>query len=414
VQAGRPARLMQWNIGLQREINRNLVVEGSYVGNRGVWWTANALAPLNALSMADLQAYGFNDFTNTADGALLNGTLASANKTLLAAHHIGLPYANFPTTSSVRQSLLAYPQYSTSGLGGAPLGKTWYDAFQLNVTQRFTHGLSFNMNYTFSKSLDLMSSPDVFNRQLGKNLGAFDQPHQLRLTVQYQVPEFRNSKIHFVSNKIVSYTLSGWGIGAYLSYQSAALVGRPSSNNTTPISQFLGRGPGSAQLKRNPDGSYMNPWSVDWFDYDGNHHTDPLDINCHCFDPTKTVALNPLAWENVPDGVFAADQSSLRFFRGIRTPTENANISRNFRFGKEGRFNLNVRAEFNNMFNRTQLPGPNIVAGLGQPAINFSTQPNKFTTGASAGLYSGGFGTFNVLSGLAGQRTGSLVARFTF
>ena len=38
--AGRPARLLQWNIGLQREINRNLVVEASYVANRGVWWGA--------------------------------------------------------------------------------------------------------------------------------------------------------------------------------------------------------------------------------------------------------------------------------------------------------------------------------------------------------------------------------------
>ena len=151
----------------------------------------------------------------------------------------------------MRQSLVAYPQYIGSGLAGAPLGNTWYDSFQLNVTQRFSHGLSFNMNYNYSKNLDTITSiSDVFNRQLGKNLGAFDLPHQLRLTVQYQVPEFRDSKIRFVSNKVVSYAVSGWGIGAYLNYQSAALLGRPSSNGTTPISQFLGRGPGSAQLKK--------------------------------------------------------------------------------------------------------------------------------------------------------------------
>jgi len=289
------------------------------------------------------------------------------------------------------------------------LGNTWYDSFQLNVTQRFTHGLSFNMNYTFAKSLDTLSiaPPDVFNRQLSKNLGAFDQPHQIRLTAQYQVPELKKSGMRFVSNKVTSYVLSDWGIGAYVTYQSGALMGRPTSNGTTPLSQFLGRGPGSAQLKRNPDGSYMNPWSVDWFDNDGNHHTDPLDVNCHCFDPTKTVALNPNAWDNIPNGVWGADQASYRFFRGIRLPTENANISRNFRFGKEGRFNLNVRAEFNNMFNRTQLTSPST-------AGNFATAPTKFISGANTGLYSGGFGTFGVLNGLSGQRTGSLVGRFTF
>ena len=69
--AGRPARLLQWNIGLQREINRNLVVEASYVGNRGVWWTASGLAPLNALSQDTLKAYGFNDFTSASEAGLL-------------------------------------------------------------------------------------------------------------------------------------------------------------------------------------------------------------------------------------------------------------------------------------------------------------------------------------------------------
>jgi len=120
--------------------------------------------------------------------------------------------------------------------------------------------------------------------------------------------------------------------------------------------------------------------------------------------------LNPAAWQNVPDGQWGADQGSLRFFRGIRVPTENANISRNFRFGKEGRFNLNVRAEFNNMFNRTQLPAP---ATTGT-SVSFGAQPTKFTSGPNNGLYSGGFGTFGVLNGTTGQRTGSLVGRFTF
>jgi hypothetical protein len=203
----------------------------------------------------------------------------------------------------------------------------------------------------------------------------------------------------------VSYVLSDWGIGAYLNYQSASVVGRPSSNGSVSISQFLGRGPGSAQLKKNADGSYMNPWSVDWTDYDGKHHTNPLDINCHCFDPTKTIVLNPNAWANVPDGQWAADNSTLRFYRGIRTPVENANFSRNFRITE--RINLNVRAEFNNVFNRMQLPGPTTTG-------NFASAPSTFKSGANAGLYSGGFGTILPLSGTSGMRTGTLVARITF
>ena len=416
--AGRPARLLQWNIGLQREVGRNLVVEASYVANRGVWWTASGLAPLNALSEQTLRAYGFNDFTNQTDADDLNALVSSlatntARRNRLAARGItGLPYANFPSSQTVRQSLRDYPQYTNSGLAGSPLGKTWFDSFQLNVTQRFSHGLAFNLNYNFSKSLDLMSSPDVFNRNWGKDLGGFDLPHQLRLTAQYQVPQLSSSGSGFLSNKFVSAILSDWGVGAFLNYQSAAIIGRPTSNLNPNLNNFLGRGPGSAQLKRDADGNYMNPWSVNWVDNDGKQRTDPLDINCHCFDPTKTQVLNPLAWENIPAGQWGVDQSSLRFYRGARLPTENANFSRNFRI-KEG-INLNVRIEFNNIFNRLQLPTPRVVAAPGQAPINFATPPTTFNSGANAGLYSGGFGTMNVLSGTSGMRTGTLVGRLTF
>jgi hypothetical protein len=415
--AGRPARQLQWNIGLQRQINRNLVVEASYVANRGTWWTASSLTTLNAVSQATLKAHGFNDFTSATESALLTrtiSTLTPAQRSTLAARGItGLPYSNFPNNQTVRQSLRDYPQYSDvpgfvpaiNGFQGSPLGKTWYDSFQLNVTQRFTHGLSFNMNYTFSKNLDLMNAVDPFNRINGKNVSGNDLPHNLRLTVQYQVPELRNSGMAFVSNPIASYVLSGWGVGAYLNYQSAPVIGRPSSNGTTPISQFLGYGPGSAQLKKDANGNYMNPYSVDWTDYSGTHHTDPIDINCHCFDPTKTVVLNPNAWENIPNGQFAADQSTLRFYRASRQPDENINFSRNFRF-KE-RVTLNIRVEFNNIMNRMRLPGP-VTTG------NFASNPTKFTSGANNGLYSGGFGTMNVLSGTNSQRTGTFVGRITF
>ncbi len=418
--AGRPARLLQWSVALQREINRNLVVDASYVGNRGVWWNAPGLATLNGISQQTLANYGFTNYTSTEEAAMLTSTLGgltAARRSVLASRGVVLPYSNFPTTQNVRQSLRDYPQYANSvfgainGLAGSPLGATWFDSFQLNITQRFSHGLSANINYNFSKNLDLMGSPDVFNRSLGRNVSGNDIPHQLRFTIQYVVPQLRNSGGIF-SNKFVAYALSDWGVGTYLNYQSAPIVARPSSNGALPLSQFLGRGPGSAQLKKNADGSYMNPWSVNWVDNDGKQRTDPLDINCGCFDPTKTIALNPAAWENIPDGQWGAQQSTLRFYRGIRLPNESANFSRNFRLAKEGRVNLNVRVEFQNIFNRMLLTaGP---ASTLVTAGNFATAPTKFTSGANTGLYSGGFGSFNVVGGLTGQRAGSFVARLSF
>ncbi|HEY7335086.1 MAG TPA: carboxypeptidase regulatory-like domain-containing protein [Bryobacteraceae bacterium] len=415
--AGRPMRLLQWNVTLQREISRDLVVEAGYVANRGVWEEAgSSLSALNALSQQTLQSYGFNDFTSASEAALLStpiANLSSAQRQTLAARGITFqPYANFPTNQTVRQSLLPFPQYNGSATNpllspaGAPLGKNWYDSLQTNVTKRFSHGLTFNANYTYSKTLALTTTPDPFNRNLGKNLSASDLPHQFRLTAQYEVPRLR-SELPILKNRLVAYALSGWGTGWSLSYQSGSLVGSPltsplglpSSSGTVPISQFLGYGPGPAQLIPG-----MSPWSVNWTDYNGVHHTDPLDINCHCFDPTKTVVLNPAAWQNVPNGQFAADQSSIRSFRGMRVPVENANFGRNFRI-KE-RMSLNVRVEFTNIFNRTVYPA----IALG----NFTSAATVFTSGPNKGLYSGGFGTINPTAGTSGQRAGTLVARFQF
>jgi len=212
-----------------------------------------------------------------------------------------------------------------------------------------------------------------------------------------------------IGNPIVSYVLGGWGIGAYVQYQSAPLLGRPASGAAQPISDWLGagRGPGGAQLKTDSNGQPTNPYALNWVDYDGKVHPEPLDVNCHCYDPARTVLLNPQAWVSVPNGQWAADQSSIRYYRGIRQPRESANLSRNFRF-KE-RYSLQIRVEMNNIFNRVLLPQPS------SAAANFGATPSS-----TAGVYTGGFGTIANLptaTGIAAPapaRSGLFVARFQF
>jgi hypothetical protein len=43
---GRPPRVNQWNLSLQREVVKDLVVEAAYVGNRGVWFQNNGCGEL--------------------------------------------------------------------------------------------------------------------------------------------------------------------------------------------------------------------------------------------------------------------------------------------------------------------------------------------------------------------------------
>ena len=75
------------------------------------------------------------------------------------------------------------------------MGNTWYDSLQTKVTKRFSHGLSAQGSYTYSKALErgvnndsqyatggigsLPSINDIYNTNLNKGLGAYNRPNQL-------------------------------------------------------------------------------------------------------------------------------------------------------------------------------------------------------------------------------------------
>ena len=75
--ASRPPRQNQWSIGVQREITPNTVIEASYVGNRGVWWTG-PLGYLNQISPQGFANYGLSPYSNPADNLVLGSALNSA------------------------------------------------------------------------------------------------------------------------------------------------------------------------------------------------------------------------------------------------------------------------------------------------------------------------------------------------
>jgi hypothetical protein len=411
--AGRPDRTLQWNVGIQREITRDFVIEVSYVGNRGVWQatptTGAVVQDFNAISEQQLAKYNLK-VGDIADGNLLQQTLTLASASALAQKGIGRPYPNYSGTQTVLQSLKPFPQYSNNITPAAPLGKSWYDSLQINMTKRYSHGLQLTANYTFSKNLIYASSPDVFNRANGKDIASganFNPPQVLRISFSYQTPR-PTASMPILGNRVVALAVKDWQIAGAMFYQTGTYLGRPSNVATNPISRWLGRGPGGAQLKQNADGSYMSPWSVNWTDLDGNKRTDPLDIDCHCFDPEKTQVLNPAAWESIPDGTWGAQTQQLPFFRNARRPAESANFARNFRFGPESRFNLQVRVEFTNIFNRKFVPTPQ------GPNLNYTTPLGLSPDGRNIS----GFGSFSNLrnAGAFGntQRSGQFIARFSF
>jgi hypothetical protein len=112
---GRLPRTFQWSIGFQRELTSNLVVDASYVGNRGAWWAAPLLSGLNynALTPDKLLSYGLN-VQNPADTTLLNTQINSPN-VIARFPYLANPnnvYPGFPATQTLLQALRPYPQWN--------------------------------------------------------------------------------------------------------------------------------------------------------------------------------------------------------------------------------------------------------------------------------------------------------------
>jgi Carboxypeptidase regulatory-like domain/TonB dependent receptor-like, beta-barrel len=394
---GRPGRVNQWNIAVQRELLKDFVVEVAYVGNRGVWLEANDLVNVNAVNPARLQALGLN-LNAPADRQLLTSRIDSP---LAAQRGFRAPYVGYPGSATVAQTLRPFPQFNDRlGVRWAPLGNNWYDSLQVKLTKRYSRGLDLTAAFTWQKELVLGSggnpglgggtTNNVFDRDAQKSLAASSQPFIFVTGFNYTTPRFG-------SNRLVREILGNWTIGGMLRYASGALIRVPSSNNN--LASLLGQGTGT-RFNRVPG--------------------QPLflkDPNCGCIDPRQDLVLNPAAWVDAPPGQFGSSAGFYNDYRWQRQVTENMSLGR--RFPIKERMSFEIRAEFFNIFNRLMLPMPT-------PGADQGGNPAATLTRNSAGELTGGFGFINPSNvgttganvGASGlltvPRNGQLVARFQF
>ena len=412
----RPGRVLTWSIGVQRELMRGLVAEVSYVGNRGAYFPAPNLNQIasNTFTPDFLKSQYGLDMNNAADRALLTSQVSSAAVQARFPQFALVPvngtltvpsvYKGFPASQLLTQALRGVPQWGgVSPWLGPPMGKTWYDSMQVKVTKRYSHGLQADGNFTWAKANVIGSASDstfflagqavtgdIYNYNNNKQINQYVRPLATTITFSYTTPRFSaDSK----GMKAVSHVVRDWQLGAVLRYQSGVPIGLPTSLNQL-----------TAQLSRGATA----------FGSSGNNYWNltgqPLflqDPNCKCFNPQTDRVLNPAAFTDAPAGTWTTSAPFYNNFRWQRFPAESVSFARNFKFDKEGRYNLQVRMEFQNIFNRTFLPVPSVA----NPNLAIATTPY-----AGININNSGFGTIATLNGGVGAqpRAGQLVARFSF
>lgn len=172
----KPSRTMNWNLTVEHQLRADLLIRAGYVGSKGTH-------------------LGYNTDVN----APLPSPTATADN-----EDDRRPYRNF--------------HQITQDVSGA---NSIYNALQLAVEKRFSHGLSLGANYTWSRSIDAVSyltDLDGINVINPYNIGAYrgvsdyNIPHRFVLNYFWQLP----SPSRGLSRKI----LGGWATTAIWNWQS--------------------------------------------------------------------------------------------------------------------------------------------------------------------------------------------------
>ncbi|HEY4380604.1 MAG TPA: TonB-dependent receptor [Acidobacteriaceae bacterium] len=155
-------------------------------------------------------------------GSLLTQTLSSS--TIASAAALGVtvttPFPSF--TGTVGQALKPFPQYNGLSNPWLDVGKSSYNSLQTTFNRRISNGLTFMINYTFSKEEDDLAG----NRLPGANyleysVGALDRKHVLASTVVYKLP-FGAGRRFNSSNLVVKALISDWQVSGIFTEASGA------------------------------------------------------------------------------------------------------------------------------------------------------------------------------------------------
>ncbi|MGZ5434664.1 MAG: outer membrane beta-barrel protein [Pyrinomonadaceae bacterium] len=257
--------VQQWNFGIEREIFADTAVEVRYVGNRGTKLTRgidyNQLKVAGTPYLADFRRAQFN-ITNCAgnpnpSAAACPGRQALTYLPLLGA---GFGLNGFLTDASVR-NLISQGQagalaefyaganrtfFFGAGVSTIPVtdflpnpntfiadayingANSWYHGLQTEVRRRFSDGLYFQANYTYSRAMtDFEGSQSNFaglmdlgfGTEIEKQRSVNDATHVFKANGVYELP-FGPGKRWANWGGVAGKILGGWSINGLMRWQS--------------------------------------------------------------------------------------------------------------------------------------------------------------------------------------------------
>jgi Carboxypeptidase regulatory-like domain len=349
----------QYNFGITKELRKDLVMSLGYVGSQGHRLLATRdLNYGNAQTCLDLD----NIANITGDTGLACGPFFADSPYTIAAGEIPagvtlhMPYGPQAVVTGPNPTpitLVGLRKYSSprcdpfTGNGcpidGVPVfssifaqnteAASNYNSLQASLEKRFTHGLQFQVAYTWSKSIDNASSFENIVRPIcdrcNRSLSLFDARHRVVISYLWNlpVPQFQGAK---------SKLLNGWAISGITSWQTGFPIRMQSSNDSELMNSFDFELPGKPDL--------VAPF----------HTFDPRSHGGYAFDP-NSFAL-PVQNDATSTPIQLLGNSPRTLCCGPGITNFDFSVQKLINVGETKHFEF--RAEFFNIFNHTQFLNP--------------------------------------------------------
>jgi len=246
VNDGRAPYVLAWNIGVQRELPKNMLLSAHYSGNRGNFLPAQ----LNVINQIDPSYLSL--------GSTL-GLQVTDPAAVAAGIHSPFPgFLNvYGSSATVLQALRPYPQYANIFDNFDDTGSSLYHALQVQLEKRYTSGLSFLVTYNLSRMMSNTNSgftsfgADSLNRNNQKTewtIDNNDQPNAISIAATYELPIGKGKQFLNSAPVVVNAIVGGWQLSPLLQYStgtplwsgtggSVAVPGDPLGNNCAPCNR---------------------------------------------------------------------------------------------------------------------------------------------------------------------------------
>ena len=226
---------IRWNIGIQHEFAKNLLLEVVYMGNHAVHLPI-AVTQLNVVPRQFLSTLPTRDQTLITS---LTGTVANP----FAGLEPGTSLNN--STTTVEQLLAVYPQFPVgTGSGSTGVveqnftnGRSFFESLNLRAEKRLSHGLSLIGVYMYSKLIEQDTWLNDTDPVPEKRVSPFDHPQHFVVAASYALPIGKGRAVNLTSRWTNAF-FGGWIInGIYTAQTGAPLTW--TNGSTTSIGDYV-------------------------------------------------------------------------------------------------------------------------------------------------------------------------------